>query len=126
MIKVFQKNAKHIEKKKRNKICIKILWEKIITMAMLLYHCKRLKMLSYILGQKRIYVGKVKVKMSHNLCGRRGARRQRPQLLQHIEGGAHLLSLAALPSLTLKRQVPIDSWGTVLKPRRANGHPSKW
>jgi len=39
------------------------------------------------------------------LVGCRGVRRQRPHFSrgQHIEGGAHLLSLAALPSLTLKR-----------------------
>jgi len=48
---------------------------------------------------------KVKVFLSYHLSGRLGTRCQRPQLLQgqHIEGGAHLLSLAALRSLILKR-----------------------
>jgi len=75
----------------------------------------------------------LKVKVSHNLCGRRRVRHHRPPLLQGpAYWGQHRPSLLprcfTFPDPNEGRYPFTAGWtgGTVLKPKRANGHPSNW
>jgi len=63
--------------------------------------------------------------ITYKVVGKRDVRNLNFSRGQHVEGGAHLLSLAALPSLTLKRTGTHLQLGE-LEPRRAKGHISNW